>query len=222
VEAEQPVRRHVHPRVVELRRHPGDAVTLERVAEGVAVGDAVLVPAPHGREARVEARERLARLTHDDVRHRTEHAVHPTGERLVRRQRRALAVGPPQQRDLRSGEVDVGDLTERVDARVGAARDGERGRVARPAEDGREGVLEHALHRAESRLSPPAVEVGALIGDVEPVARHQVGHPSILWSDRRVGRAAPGEPTVSRDCYRGRFRARCGPASPAPARRLPL
>src|SRR5262249_44115450 len=62
------------------------------------------------------------------------------------------------------------DLTERVDAGVGAAR-ADHGHIAIVERARR--VFEQTLNRRAGRLPLPADEVGAVVGDRHPEAGHQ-------------------------------------------------
>ena len=88
-------------------------------------------------------------------------------------------------------EIDVGDLSGRVHARIGAPRDDE---PRLPAEDAGEGALERALHRAESGLQRPAAEVRPVVGDVEPDAHRA----SLVATLRRAQSSSSGGPTARR------------------------
>ena len=73
----------------------------------------------------------------------------------------------------------------------------QRRRVAVPAEDRRERRLELALHGTQPRLSRPAVEIRALVGDVEPEpGRRQVVHTVILGKGSMGG--SPVHPVSTR------------------------
>ncbi len=85
----------------------------------------------------------------------------------------ASAMSAGQEPPLRLVEVDVRDLPPRVHARVRSARDDEPRRLALPAEDRRERVLELALHRPAGRLARPAGELRSVVCEVEPDADHQ-------------------------------------------------
>src|ERR1022692_1100709 len=61
----------------------------------------------------------------------------------------------------------MGHLAAGMNARVGAACDGQLGRLRQP-EQHVQGVLNDALDGAQARLAGPAVEVRPIVGKIEP------------------------------------------------------
>src|SRR5690606_31607609 len=95
--------------------------------------------------------------------------------------------GPPSELvELLGCQVEVGDLTDRVHPDIRTPGDREPRRLdTGPTEQGRERLLEHPLHRAQPRLTRPACEVGAVVGEIEPDAGggFRAGHEASLGWD---------------------------------------
>ena len=121
----------------------------QRVDGAGVVGDPVDVAAPHGGVAGVEACGRLGRAAYPQV----------GGED---------AVDPPDQRVRTVGqlvEIEVHDLPAGMDAGVGAPGTGQPD--GRQPQHGRQRRGQLALDGPEPRLRRPAVEVRAVVGEVE-------------------------------------------------------
>ncbi|BDZ62864.1 hypothetical protein GCM10025873_26550 [Demequina sediminis] len=150
---------------------------------GHPVANAVRVATLRGREPRVESLRRdRHRLDHDIV---GKQPIQPAREPLRGATRRAT--GQP----LPRVEVDVhmGDLTARVDPRIGASRDGDAGSAVL-AQDARQRVLQDPLDGPQARLGGPAREVGPVVRQVEagPHDRRLLDHadpPRVRLTERR-------------------------------------
>ena len=141
----------------------------QRVDQLRAVGDPVGVAPPQGREPRVEA----VRATRRAGRTRTSSGSTPLSRRTQRR-------GGRRRRPADRGERPVGstssvhDLAAGVHPGVGAPGAGERRRESSRS-TWASAVLEQPCDGAQPRLGGPAVEVGAVVGEVESQP-----HPDIL------------------------------------------
>ncbi len=177
VQAEQAARSPIHRVEVESGRMPHFVPAAAGVAQSGGIGDAVLVPTPGGREPGVESGRRERRSLHLHVTGRTGDAVEASHEGVEPDRRRTATARAVEVGDLGVVEVDVGDLPRRVYSDVGATSDGDdRGRPDL-SKDRRERSFEFALHGAEARLFRPAVEVTAVVGEVEPDASHRMSLP---------------------------------------------
>ena len=143
--------RRLLQRVERERARPGEDVVPAKRVDGLRpVGHPVAVGARQRREARVEARRRGRGAADPDV--RRQQAVQPAQQQ-------------PVVRDL-GRQVDVRHLAAGVHPGVGAAGDGEAGRLR--AHQHAERLLEHALHGAQPGLGRPSAEVGPVVRQVEP------------------------------------------------------
>ena len=149
---DQRLRGLVHRRGVEGGLHPPGAAALERERRA-AVDDAIEIMARAGAAPGVETGLRRFRFDDRD-RVRLKQRVEP----LAEPERLPVAL-----------EVDMRDLAQRMDARVGAPRAvGDRAL----SRHGEQGVLQRLLNRKPVLLPLPADERRAVVFDGELIARH--------------------------------------------------
>jgi hypothetical protein len=142
----------VHGLVIEAPADPPDAAAVDD-RRRATVEQAVEVAAPHRREAGVEiVGDRLRRENGDGF--LPQMGIDGAAD----------GIGRPVAR-----EVDVGDLAQRMDARIGAPGALDRGRLAA---EGGDRLLDRLLHRAAVLLALPADIGTAVIFDGQLVARH--------------------------------------------------
>ena len=122
---------------------------------------------------------------------RSSSAARSTSSRAMSAGRRRLTARSGRSRGARSETTFAG----RVHARVGAPGDRQRARVDRE----RRGQVDR--DRAQAGLHRPAAEVGAVVGDGQPVGRHQRRRAASRGSAR--GRRARCRPSARRRPCRG-------------------
>src|SRR6185437_14823415 len=150
--AEQGLRGAMHCLGVERHRHVPDPPLLQRRARP-PVENAVFVMAPQGGESRLEfgaGRDALQHCNWVWLQMVVERFRYPVGVPLA-------------------PEIEMHDLPERVDARIGASGRLRHHRLARKPLDR---FLEHLLHGGPIRLPLPAGEGRSIVFERQAVARH--------------------------------------------------
>ena len=80
MQADQGAGRSIHRVGIERPADAGGVEPARRIEAGHVVGETVPVPAPHGREPRIESVRRERRAVHRDVGVRAQHPAHARGD----------------------------------------------------------------------------------------------------------------------------------------------